>query len=643
MMSGYEETLYSRAEMLDETSDLAAEATEVLDGASGAGVDPAAVTSLRAAVQALDPAEGAPAYDANRPGIGYRSDVEFLGAVTDAEDQVRERLRDAGTLRGDAGEAMDKAQDDLGRSRRDLQNAQMALAAACALPTKDPCEGCHSAKAAAIMQAEQEVADAEQAIADASRRISTLGGALEILDALILRLTAAAQALRQVPADLGETYELIANLIRDGGQMTHDGRFVTGEGDMPVGGRRPKDQRRLRNTRSDHDDRSSMNGTPPASGTQLPAGPEAAAGGSSPEPARRLLAVPRLTTGQRWLAGGVVALGLTLTPIAFGVMYVNVTGLLRPDLHGGAWAVPVGTEVGFTGLFLAELLLEWIGKPLRWLPVLEYLLAAASIVLNAIPGWGTIAGVLGHEALPIVFFGYLIVGKATVRRLAVSDEAKRHEVALADAQAHARDMLRSALGIRWRMKAPLMLRRQLRSGRLPARVLEAVETGSATEWEDAVETWIAAAVTLPERTREVLRAARAEASARPLPDPSESPSAGTPETPSGTPSEDASASTSDAPSATPPAAPSRTAPKAPPKAPPKPRRLIPSKASDDDLAELIIPLLADGEVSPTKAVKVIREAAGGKASIGHDRAKTVIALAQEQANRVVPIGERRQA
>ena len=46
-MSGYEEQLHTRAELLEETSELAAAVTGILDGASGAGLDPRAIVSLR--------------------------------------------------------------------------------------------------------------------------------------------------------------------------------------------------------------------------------------------------------------------------------------------------------------------------------------------------------------------------------------------------------------------------------------------------------------------------------------------------------------------------------------------------------------------------------------------------------------------
>ena len=45
--------------LLEETSELAAAVTEILAGASGAGVDPRAIVSLRTAITELDPAGGA--------------------------------------------------------------------------------------------------------------------------------------------------------------------------------------------------------------------------------------------------------------------------------------------------------------------------------------------------------------------------------------------------------------------------------------------------------------------------------------------------------------------------------------------------------------------------------------------------------
>src|SRR5437762_10422657 len=102
-MTGYEETLLTRAEMLEDAGDLAQPVLAVLAGAQGAGVDPRAVISLTAALQALDPG-AAVSYSAGsrkdrHGGTGYGSDGEFLEALSDADDQVREHLREVKALR----------------------------------------------------------------------------------------------------------------------------------------------------------------------------------------------------------------------------------------------------------------------------------------------------------------------------------------------------------------------------------------------------------------------------------------------------------------------------------------------------------------------------------------------------------------
>jgi hypothetical protein len=76
----------TRAEMLDETEELAQAVGEILAGAQGAGVDLRAVTSLTATLQTLDPGAGAGYVAGSRKdrqdGSGYGSDGEFLEAPT---------------------------------------------------------------------------------------------------------------------------------------------------------------------------------------------------------------------------------------------------------------------------------------------------------------------------------------------------------------------------------------------------------------------------------------------------------------------------------------------------------------------------------------------------------------------------------
>ena len=233
-MSGEEEKLHTRAEMLEETGDLADEVAAIHAGAGSAGMDPRAAISLADAIRELDPAGCVPAYGAGsrrdrQAGGGYGSDAEFLEAISDAEEQVIIRRADAQRLREEVGTARDAVMDDLDTATRDLEKTRLALAAAYAMATRSPCDGCHPAKQAAIAAAQAAVDQAEAAITDARRKIGILGDAAVILDALAARLTHAIEALRQVPHDLGEVYELIYEFIRAGGKLPRYGRWIEGE------------------------------------------------------------------------------------------------------------------------------------------------------------------------------------------------------------------------------------------------------------------------------------------------------------------------------------------------------------------------------------------------------------------------------
>ncbi len=232
-MSSEQERLYARAEMLDETGELAQAVAEVLTGARGAGVDPRAVISLTAALHTLDPRAG-PGYSAGsrkdrQDGSGYDSDGEFLEALSDAEDQVREHLREVKTLQEQVVVALDRAQQDLGQARRDLEAARAALAAAYAMGTRQPCDGCHSARAAAIAAAEAAIAEAMARIADARRRTGICEAAADILGPLAERLARVLAQLRTVPQELGEVYELIYEFVRRGGKLPRHARWIEGD------------------------------------------------------------------------------------------------------------------------------------------------------------------------------------------------------------------------------------------------------------------------------------------------------------------------------------------------------------------------------------------------------------------------------
>jgi hypothetical protein len=203
-MTGYEQTLLSRAEMLEDTGELVQAITAVLASAQAAGVDPAAVTSLQAAARALDPGAGT-GYDAGskqdrQHGGEYRSDGEFLEAVCSAEDDARDRLREVQQLQEAIITAMDAA--------------QAALDAAYAMAVNDECDGCHCAKEAAILAA--------------LSRIRLCEAAAGILDPFAGRLSAALAGLRRVPEDLGEVYQLVYEFIRKGGKLPVYARWIEG-------------------------------------------------------------------------------------------------------------------------------------------------------------------------------------------------------------------------------------------------------------------------------------------------------------------------------------------------------------------------------------------------------------------------------
>lgn len=236
-----------------------------------------------------------------------------------------------------------------------------------------------------------------------------------------------------------------------------------------------------------------------------PAAPRPEVAAEAPAP----IATKALTGGQRFLAVFAVALELALAPVFFLVMFVTVNTMLGPSFGFWAWTVPVATEITFVLLLVLAILFEWMRRPVPALWKLPYLFAALSSFMNVWAGRGSVAGIAGHLAVTAAFFIPLGFAKTTVRKLIVTPAERSRAASLADARAHAYDVLRAAFGVFWRVRTPVLLRRQLRSGRLPAAVLAAVATCDAAAWEPAVQAWITAAVTLPGRVAEALRAASA--------------------------------------------------------------------------------------------------------------------------------------
>ena len=233
-MSGYEEQLHARAEMLEETGELAAAVTAILAGASGAGVDPRAIVSLRAAIRGARPGRrparlpgGQPHRPAPRQRVRVRRRVPGGGQRRRRPDpRLAPRRRAARRNRSSPRSTRHTPTWNARSGTCKPPGRTWPPRTPC--PPRRTCDGCHGRKAAAIAAAEAAIAGAEERIRDATRRIGICEDTAEILDPLARRLQAALQALRQVPHDLGEVYELIYAFIRRGGKMPRLGRWIEG-------------------------------------------------------------------------------------------------------------------------------------------------------------------------------------------------------------------------------------------------------------------------------------------------------------------------------------------------------------------------------------------------------------------------------
>jgi hypothetical protein len=201
-MSDYERRLLARARELADVDELADETRQILGGARRAGLDPDALGGLVGAAAALG-ADGRAVYDAGRgPGRRYAGERAFAADLADVEDELAGREHAAAALADTVAAAMDAA--------------LAALEAARAMPVREPCHGCHGARAAAIAAAETRIALCEDAV--------------DVLAPLIAALRHALARIRAVPGDLGEVYESVYSLIRRGGLMPYEGRWIEGTG-----------------------------------------------------------------------------------------------------------------------------------------------------------------------------------------------------------------------------------------------------------------------------------------------------------------------------------------------------------------------------------------------------------------------------
>jgi hypothetical protein len=339
----------------------------------------------------------------------------------------------------------------------------------------------------------------------------------------------------------------------------------------------------------------------------------------------------RWTPLQVFLAVLAAAFAVAITPLFFASLFVTVWDLLRSSGYGSwPWIVPLATEGCFVVLFLLDVVTVLRRKPRGRLRFAPYLFAAGSLVLNFLAGHGHPAAITGHVMVTLAFFVTVIEGEEAIRKLAVADKEARIAEMMADARRYAIDVVRDRRGRLWRWRVPALLRRDITTGRLADEVRTAVEmavsVGRSAGWRAPVLEWVTRELHLSDEAEAADERARAAIAVTSRVD---SPvAAGA--VPAEPPRADVLVAT---PAAT-------VKPAAPASA--RPNRLVPSKASDDELAEVVLPLFEGGaEVTRYKVVKAIRGAAGGKAGIGDERADRVMELARRK--RVVPIGERKRA
>ena len=209
-MTGYEEKLLTRAEMLEDTGDLVQSIAAVLAGAQARGRGPG---------RRHQPGRPPPGRSTREPSTSYDAGQQAGPAARQRvplrRRDPRGRQRSRGRSRGSGCGRCSKLQEQA--RRRAWTAAQAALAAAYAMPVKDKCDGCHAAREAAHPGR----AAAASGCARPPRRSSTrwqngCGRALG--------------RLRAVPEDLGEVYELVYEFIRKGGKLPVFARWIEGEG-----------------------------------------------------------------------------------------------------------------------------------------------------------------------------------------------------------------------------------------------------------------------------------------------------------------------------------------------------------------------------------------------------------------------------
>lgn len=217
---------------------------------------------------------------------------------------------------------------------------------------------------------------------------------------------------------------------------------------------------------------------------------------------------PALTRLQRRLVGTVITLAVLLAAIGFAGSYAAVRALAKAKGFGTfALVFPVGLDAGIVVLLALDLLLAWIRMPFPLLRQTAWILTAATIAFNAASAWPDPVGTGMHAVIPVLFVIVVEAGRHAVGRIAAITadrdmetirlsrwllapvptfrlwrrmklwELRSYErvIKLEQDRLIYRARLQAQYGRRWRWRAPVELRLQLRLARY-GRLLPALDT-----------------------------------------------------------------------------------------------------------------------------------------------------------------------
>ncbi|MFW3459681.1 DUF2637 domain-containing protein [Streptomyces microflavus] len=216
---------------------------------------------------------------------------------------------------------------------------------------------------------------------------------------------------------------------------------------------------------------------------------------------------PQLTTAQRRLVGIVAGGAIAIAAIGFVGSYSAVRELAEAKGFGTfATAYPIGIDIGIVVLLALDLLLAWLRMPYPTLRHTAWLLTAATIAFNGAAAWPDPLGTAMHAVTPVLFVVIVEAARTAVGRIADITAEKHMDgvrlsrwllspiptfrlwrrmklwelrsyeqvIHLEQERLIFRAQLQADYGRRWRWKAPVQKRLQLRLARygrpLPAAV-----------------------------------------------------------------------------------------------------------------------------------------------------------------------------